>query len=201
MAAVAFSAMSFGKEPKKASFSDMEQNHIRVKTPGLFAAGNRFEIHLEELPDSEFCFPLPGAKEISAYGSRRGHSGSDMKTRAHDTIRCVFDGVVRMSRHYGAYGKVVVVRHANGLETVYSHNSKNLVSVGDSVQAGQPVALTGRSGRATTEHLHFEIRANGKHFNPRLLFDMKTGTPLRRTLVCTLSGQHVRLVPKGSAKK
>ena len=89
-----------------------------------------------------------------------------------------------------------MVRHANGLETVYSHNSKNLVAAGDTVKAGQPVGLTGRTGRATTEHLHFEIRVNGQHINPAILFDMKTGTPLKRTLICTKTGNHVKLVPK-----
>ncbi|WP_337420503.1 M23 family metallopeptidase [Phocaeicola sp.] len=183
-------------EPKTKVFSEMERNHIRVRTPELFAKGNSFEIHLDSLADSAFCFPLPKGKVISAYGSRGGHSGSDIKTRANDTIRCVFDGIVRMAKHYGGYGKVVVVRHANGLETVYSHNSKNLVAVGDTVKAGQPVGLTGRTGRATTEHLHFEIRVNGQHINPGVLFDMKTGTPLKRTLICTKKGNHVKLVPK-----
>lgn len=186
----------YAAEPDPKGFSVMERNHIRVKTPELFAKGNSFEIHLENLPDSAFCFPLPKGKVISAYGARGGHSGSDIKTRANDTIRCVFDGIVRMAKHYGGYGKVVVVRHANGLETIYSHNSKNLVAVGDTVKAGQPVGLTGRTGRATTEHLHFEIRVNGQHLNPSILFDMKTGTPLKRTLVCTKNGNHVKLVPK-----
>lgn len=183
-------------EPETQVFSAMERNHIRVKTPELFANGNSFEIHLEDLPDSAFCFPLSSGRVISAYGARGGHSGSDIKTRANDTIRCVFDGVVRMAKHYGGYGKVVVVRHANGMETVYSHNSKNLVNVGDTIKAGQPVGLTGRTGRATTEHLHFEIRVNGQHFNPGILFDMKTGKPLKRTLVCTKVKNHVKLVPK-----
>lgn len=177
-------------------FTQMETTHVRVQTPGLFAKGNSFEIHLEALSDSDFCFPLKEGKLISGYGSRRGHSGSDLKTFAKDTIRSVFGGIVRLSRHYGAYGKVVVVRHANGLETVYSHNSENLVAVGDSVRAGAPIALTGRTGRATTEHLHFEIRVNGQHFNPNLLFDMQTRRPLKRTLVCTKTGNHVKLKPK-----
>lgn len=119
-----------------------------------------------------------------------------LKTCANDTIRCVFDGVVRMAKHYGGYGKVIVVRHDNGIETIYSHNSKNMVAAGDTVKAGQPIALTGRTGRATTEHLHFEIRINGQHLNPGLLFDMKTGNLLKRTLVCTKTGNHVKLVPK-----
>ncbi|MCU6779163.1 M23 family metallopeptidase [Phocaeicola fibrisolvens] len=174
----------------------MERNHVRVQTPGLFAKGNRFEIHLECLADSQFCFPLRNGKVISAYGSRGGHSGADIKTKANDSIVCVFDGVVRMAKHYGGYGKVIVVRHENGLETLYSHNSKNLVVSGDTVKAGQVIALTGRSGRATTEHLHFELRVNGQHFSPGLLFNMQTRQPLKRTLICTKSGKHVKLQPK-----
>lgn len=159
-------------EPVKTGFTHMERSHIRVHTPGLFSKGNSVEIHLECLADSQFCFPLPGGKVISAYGSRGGHSGADIKTKANDSILCVFDGVVRMAKSYGGYGKVIVVRHFNGLETVYSHNSKNFVAPGDSVKAGQVIGLTGRTGRATTEHLHFELRANGQHFNPGLLFNL-----------------------------
>ncbi|WP_417129857.1 M23 family metallopeptidase [Phocaeicola sp.] len=183
-------------KPRKAEFTDMECSHVRVQTPGLFSKGNSVEIHLECLADSQFCFPLPGGKVISAYGSRGGHSGADIKTKANDSILCVLDGVVRMAKNYGGYGKVIVVRHFNGLETVYSHNSQNFVMSGDSVKAGQVIALTGRSGRATTEHLHFELRANGQHFSPGLLFDMSTRTPLKRTLVCEKAGRHVKLYPK-----
>ena len=78
-----------------------------------------------------------------------------------------------MSKPYYAYGNLVVIRHANGLETIYSHNCKNLVRSGDVVKAGQPIGLTGRTGRATTEHVHFETRINGQHFNPNLIFDLK----------------------------
>lgn len=201
LTACIFSLPVRAAEPVKSGFTDMERNHVRVKTPGLFANGNRFEIHLEELADSAYCFPLPGGKVISGYGARKGHSGSDIKTCPNDTIRCVFDGVVRMEKYYGGYGNVIVIRHSNGLETVYSHNSKDLVTVGDSVRAGQPVGLTGRSGRATTEHLHFEIRVNGQHFNPNVIFNMQTRELLKRTLVCTNSGGYIKLTPKATAKK
>ena len=74
---------------------------------------------------------------------------------------------------YSAYGKCITIRHANGLETRYSHNSKNLVTVGDKVKAGDVIALTGRTGRATTEHLHCETRINGRAFNPDYVLDHK----------------------------
>ena len=163
----------------KPSFSAREMADVRVATPGLFAKSNHIYLHLDSLKDHEYAFPLPGGKVISAYGTRGGHSGTDIKTCAKDTIRAAFDGVVRMSKPYYAYGNIVVIRHANGLETLYSHNFKNLVKTGDVVKAGQPIGLTGRTGRATTEHVHFETRINGQHFNPNLIFDLKERTLMK----------------------
>ena len=123
---------------------------------------------------------------ISPYGRGGGrHSGIDIKTCAKDTIRSAFDGIVRMSKPYSAYGNVIVVRHSSGLETIYSHNFKNLVQSGDAVKAGQPIALTGRTGRASTEHLHFETRINGQHFNPNIIFNLKERCLQRKRIVCT----------------
>ena len=177
--------------PEKPCFSDMEINHIRVATPGLFADGNSLILHLDSLAENEYSFPLPGAKVISGYGSRRGHSGVDLKTCAGDTIRAAFSGIVRMSKPYAAYGNVIVVRHSTGLETIYSHNVKNLVESGDYVLAGQPIALTGRTGRATTEHLHFEPRINGQHFNPGLIFNLKERTLRKECVCCSKNGKGV----------
>lgn len=89
----------------KSSFSFREVNHIRVATPGLFAKGNHIYLHLDSLKEHEYAFPLPGGKVISAYGTRGGHSGADIKTCANDTIRAAFDGVVRMSKPYYASRK------------------------------------------------------------------------------------------------
>ena len=123
-----------------------------------------------------WCYPLPGAKVISPYGTRGGrtHSGTDLKTKPNDNILAAFDGEVVFSGTYYGYGNLVRIKHANGLETYYSHNSKNLVKVGDYVKAGDVIALTGRTGRATTEHLHFEIRVNGHHVNSARYFDHAT---------------------------
>ena len=123
--------------------------------------------------DLAVFYPLPEAKVISPYGRRggRSHTGVDIKTRPNDNILAAFDGVVTMSQQYAAYGNLIKIRHERGLETWYSHNSKNLVSVGDRVKAGQVIALTGQTGRASTAHLHFELRLNGAAQNPSLLFD------------------------------
>lgn len=178
---------------EKPTFFGRETVDIKVPTPGLFAKNNKLVWNLDSIADTDYSFPLPGAKVISAYGShkRRNHSGVDIKTFAKDTIRCAFDGVVRLSKPYGGYGNVVVVRHDNGLETIYSHNHTNFVKVGDELKAGQAIGLTGRTGRATTEHLHFETRVNGQHFNPGLIFDLKECRLLKESLQCIQKGAAV----------
>ena len=188
------SFVCFAGHPVNTSFTDFETRHVKVKTPGLFAKNNSFTICLDQISDAECCFPLPGGHVISPYGGvRRRHSGTDIKTKANDTIRSVFSGVVRMSRVYSGYGKVVVVRHQNGLESVYAHNSKNIVKQGDVVRAGQALALTGRTGHATTEHLHFEFRVDGMAFNSNLIFNFKTNTLNHGDLVCTKYGNSVKV--------
>lgn len=190
--ALLFIVLSATAQEKKHSFSAMEINHIRVATPGLFAQSKQIEIHLEDIPDTDYSFPLPGGKVISPYGRGRGrHSGIDIKTRAKDTIRSAFNGVVRMAKPYSAYGNVIVVRHDFGLETIYSHNFRNLVHSGDTVKAGQPIALAGRTGRASTEHLHFETRINGQHFDPNIVFNMKERTLNRQRISCTKNGNGI----------
>lgn len=192
MISILFFAFLARVQAKNPPFSPMETNHIRVATPGLFDKSKQIEIYFNHLSDEEYAFPLPGAKVISPYGQdRRHHSGIDIKTRANDTIRCAFDGVVRMAKPYSAYGNVIVVRHPSGLETIYSHNFKNFVHSGDSVKTGQAIALTGRTGRASTEHLHFETRINGQHFDPALIFNMQEGTLNRRNIKCTKKGNEI----------
>ena len=151
-----------------------KEEPIKMQDP--FGGGTKFTLNLGGIPEKEWCYPLPGAKVISPYGRRGGrtHSGVDLKTKPNDPIYAAFDGVVTMSQVYSGYGNCIILRHANGLETLYSHNSKNLVKVGEHVKCGQQIALTGRTGRATTEHLHFEVRVNGIHYNPNMIFDHNT---------------------------
>lgn len=122
-----------------------------------------------------FTMPVKNFKVISPYGKRgkRIHTGIDLKQRLKDTIFAAFDGMVRMAKNYSSYGNVIVIRHPNGLETVYSHLSELLVKPYQSVKAGELIGLAGRTGRATTEHLHFEIRFFYEHFNPSLLIDFE----------------------------
>ena len=127
-------------------------------------------------------FPLPGAKVISPYGKRGGrmHSGVDLKTKDKDSIYAAFAGEVVFSDKYYGYGNYIRIMHPNGLETCYSHNSKNLVKKGQHVKAGQVIALVGQTGRATTPHLHFEVRVKGKTRNPANYFDLNKGVIKKR---------------------
>lgn len=138
------------------------------------AANNKNELDLSLLQSHEWRYPLPNAKVISPYGGRRNHAGVDIKTKPNDKILAAFDGTVIQSGPYHGYGNFIVIKHDNGLETRYSHQSKNLVKVGDKVKAGDVIGLTGRTGRATTEHLHFEVAYKGRRINPATIFNYTT---------------------------
>jgi murein DD-endopeptidase MepM/ murein hydrolase activator NlpD len=148
----------------------------------------------EALASQWWCYPLPGAKVISPFGARGGrrHTGTDLKTKPNDNILAAFDGDVVFSGPYAAYGNLIRIKHNNGLETYYSHNSKNLVKVGDKVKAGQVIALTGRTGRATTEHLHFETRVNGQAVNSNKYFDHQNHTIRLKVFKKTSNGYVAR---------
>ena len=154
-----------------------------------FEKSDTYKLNLAEMDPDHWAYPLPEAKVISPYGGKRRHSGVDLKTKAKDEIRAAFDGIVTRSCPYAGYGNCIVIRHAYGFETLYSHQHKNLVKVGDKVKAGQVIGLTGRTGRATTEHLHFEISYRGRRLNPATLFDHSSHSLRQTTLTLTKSGK------------
>ena len=114
-----------------------------------------------------FCIPI-ASMVTSEFGSRWGkhHQGVDLDLETGDSVVSAFDGVVRMSRYYYGYGNMVVIRHHNGLETLYGHLSKNLVEVGQAVKAGEVLGLGGNTGHSFGSHLHFEMRFMGKPIDP-----------------------------------
>ncbi len=150
-----------------------------------FQKSNTFKLDLEKISESHWAYPLPGSKVISPYGGRRRHSGVDLKTRPNDKIVAAFDGVVIASGPFYGYGNCIRIKHAYGFETLYSHQSKNFVKKGEKVKAGQVIGLTGRTGRATTEHLHFEISFSGRRMNPAVFFDHANRSLQRSTLTLT----------------
>ena len=123
---------------------------------------------------SGFCMPTTHTKITSKCGPRwrRMHNGLDIKVYIGDTIRAAFDGRVRMVKYERrGYGKYVVIRHDNGLETIYGHLSKQIVAENEYVKAGDPIGLGGNTGRSTGSHLHFETRFLGIAINPIYMFD------------------------------
>ena len=123
-----------------------------------------------------FCMPTDSRVITSNFGARWGrqHKGLDIKVYIGDTIRAAFSGKVRIVKYEPrGYGKYVVIRHYNGLETYYGHMSKQLVRENEEVKAGDPIGLGGNTGRSTGSHLHFETRVCGVALNPALMFDFR----------------------------
>lgn len=173
------------------SFSYREKHFVGVCEEDLFARRPELVVNLEDIEEGTFNFPLSGARILSHFGRRNGrmHQGIDLKINRRDTVTAAFDGIVRMAGWSRGYGNVVVIRHYNGLETVYAHNTRHLVHSGDHVKAGTPVSITGETGRATTDHLHFEVRINATPIDPRLLIDFESQTLQQKRLVFSLDEQ------------
>lgn len=169
------------------SFNRIEKTMVGYADDQFFARRQELVLDLANLEKGAFVFPLEGARVLSPYGRRNGrnHTGMDLKINRRDTVVSAFDGIVRMTGWSHGYGNVVVVRHYNGLETVYAHNSKHLVRSGDHVKAGTPICITGETGRASTDHVHFEIRVNGKTIDPALVIDFNAQALLQKCLVFT----------------
>lgn len=157
---------------------------------------NPYGIEQKDLPDEwaiwlvdsldQYHCPFQGSVyHRGKFGVRRGrrHQGVDIPLKTGDPVYATFTGKVRVSKYWGAFGNLVVIRHDNGLETFYAHLSKRNVEVGDWVNAGDVIGLGGSTGRSTGPHLHFETRHNGFAFDPQWLIDFEKGTLRHRLFV------------------
>jgi LysM repeat protein len=158
-------------------------------TVNLFAYRN-FELRdlperiMLEMPESHGYHAPATGKVLSKYGprGRRAHNGTDISLAHGQPVYAAFDGIVRLSRwNSGGYGNIVIIRHPNGLETYYGHLSRRAVTADEWVRAGQVIGYGGRTGRASTNHLHFEVRYFDRSFDAERLFDFETGELRRRT--------------------
>lgn len=156
-----------------------------------------------------FHMPTPSTRITSPFGPRwrRMHNGLDLKVNIGDTIVAAFDGKVRVVKYERrGYGKYVVIRHDNGLETVYGHLSKQLVENDQLVKAGEPIGLGGNTGRSTGSHLHFETRFLGIAINPIYMFDFPKQDivadtyTFRRTQGVKRAGSHDTQVADGAIR-
>ena len=144
---------------------------------------NPYRIKIDSLPDSvfincaDFVYPLRSNHVTSNFGMRkyRYHYGIDLGVKLGDTIRATFGGKVRIVDYERkGYGHYLVIRHDNGLETVYAHLLEVLVNINQTVKAGDIIALGGNTGHSTGPHLHYEVRFLGNAFNPTKLIDFET---------------------------
>ena len=153
------------EEPASDLYNDWNNNYAH-------RGGNLPDVYKIDLRG--YHMPTPSRVITSNFGRRWGrrHQGLDIKVYIGDTIRAAFSGKVRVVKYdANGYGKYIVIRHNNGLETIYGHLSKQIVSPNQTVRAGQPIGLGGNTGRSTGSHLHFETRLAGVALNPALFFD------------------------------
>jgi Peptidase family M23/LysM domain len=154
---------------------------------------NPYKIPVDSLPDSVLIdcshFVIPTYNVVTSdFGPRRYryHYGTDLRVKVGDSIVSAFSGKVRIidfeARGYGNY---IVIRHDNGLETVYAHLSQVLVVHNQTVKAGELIGLGGNTGHSTGPHLHFETRYIGNAINPANIIDFNTGLVCAPTYLIT----------------
>jgi murein DD-endopeptidase MepM/ murein hydrolase activator NlpD len=129
---------------------------------------------------------------ISTFGhrSRGWHAGIDITAEMGSEVYAAAPGTIVYSGWIRAYGQVVKIQHSNGFITLYAHNQKNLVEVGEDVEAGQLIATVGRSGHATGPHVHFEVRRDGKAYNPLHLLEPSDQSPVFDDDIAASSSEH-----------
>jgi len=171
------------KLPNKL-YNTWNNKDIRLNSDKSFNKNTTYILPLLSQNDHRFVFPYKG-KIISPFGyrGRKVHAGTDIKLALNDEVYAAFDGEVRMAKRYSGYGNLVVIRHPNGLETCYGHLNKIKVKINQEVKAGDLIGLGGRTGRASTTHLHFETRFMGDAFNSSKLLDYDNYSLKSDTLV------------------
>lgn len=165
-----------------ANWEDNSTNPYRIEQKDL---PDEWAIWLVDSLDQYHC-PFQGSVyHRGKFGVRRGrrHQGVDLPLKTGDPIYAAFTGKVRVSKYWGAFGNLVIIRHDNGIETFYAHLSKRYVEAGDWVNAGDVIGLGGSTGRSTGPHLHFETRYNGFAFDPQWLIDFENGLLRHRLFV------------------
>jgi murein DD-endopeptidase MepM/ murein hydrolase activator NlpD len=156
----------------------------RMPAMDLYDSWNTSKCHIkiDEIPATykidlrDFSMPIKQNYITSNFGPRwgRNHNCIDIKAYLSDTIYAAFSGVVRIVKNDPkGYGNVIIIRHHNGLETIYGHLAKQIVKTNQIVKSGQPIGIAGNTGRSTGTHLHFETRFCGVAINPQEIFSFK----------------------------
>ena len=161
----------------QTQFSAVEQQSVYVETPDLFKESDAFTVDFAAMPSSEYSFPLPVGK-----ATVRDDLTMEIETTKGDAVKSMFSGRVRMSRNHPSLGNIIVVRHENGLETLYALNAQNLVKVGDRVKAGQTIAIVG--GELKRTFCLFAMMVNGNRINPEIIISPASHRLLKQLVLC-----------------
>ena len=176
--------------PVKQQFSAAEQQQISIATPGLFKSYDAFNFDFGTLRNNEYSFPLPVGKATA-----RKNGSVEIVTKDGDAVKAMFEGTVRLSRKTPDLGNAIVIRHRNGLETVYGNNAENLVDVGAHVKARQTIAIVGeRDGKV---YCDFSIMVNGGRINPTSVVNLNNHHLKRQTLLFEKDGAYVNVTALG----
>ncbi|MDF2449338.1 MAG: peptidase [Bacteroidota bacterium] len=169
--------------PATSFYHDFDESTVFSVTPDIeFPETQVIKIESDSL--GEYHHPIIGQVN-SKFGWRDGrmHKGIDINLNKGDAIVAAFDGMVRIAQAKGAYGNVIIIRHYNGLETVYAHLSKLKVKPGEVVVAGQLIGLGGSTGRSSGPHLHFEVRFKGQALNPSSIISFSENKTLNDSII------------------
>lgn len=188
----------FGFYPANRYYGNWNTRMLFPYPDSLYKADTLVTLDLSPGISGPFVFPFNG-KLTSGYGWRDSafHRGIDIDLVRGDTVNAAFMGMVRFAGKSGGYGNVIIIRHYNGLETVYAHLYKIKVKPGDIVNSGEMIGLGGNTGHSTGTHLHFETRFRGVAIDPAYIIDLETRKLFAESidLVRTRQGYAVR--PRG----
>ncbi len=148
---------------------------------------------------NDFSIPFDGVV-TSKFGYREGklHKGIDIDLDMMDSVVASFSGKVRVAKNYGGFGKVVIIRHYNGLETIYAHLQKIKVKPDQEVKAGEIIGLGGNTGHSSGTHLHFECRFMGEPLDPEIFISFQNKELTTNELTIKRTNHGFACFPKGA---
>jgi len=182
-----YDSLTHYSHPSDILYENWNTNKIKyVDKNGEIQTDSILIVLQDSIHEKYFVQPIIGPI-TSRFGYRRYrfHYGTDIDLVTGDPVRAAMDGMVRITTYERGFGNVIVIRHSNGLETVYAHLSKIKVDTNQIVKAGDIIALGGNTGRSTGSHLHFEVRYLGKAINPETIIDFKNAQPIKNSFYLT----------------
>jgi len=186
--------------PSNSTYGKWDTRNISPYNESIFTKDTSVLLTLTDKKNNcNFISPIQDPVVTSNFGWRNGknHNGIDLDLQVWDPVAAAFDGMVRISLYHPGYGRVVIIRHYNGLETLYAHLHRLKVKTGDIVEAGQIIGLGGSSGHSSGSHLHFEVRYKGKPLNPKYLISFRKNKLVSDSILLTKQKWNYTVLPLG----